>query len=157
MQDGQMDLIITNLNGRTIYIDVTIVSPVLCSPYHLLQAATKPDYAALRAEFGKRQRYPIPNLLPFAIEIGGRPGPTAHKFIRDLFREEGSTRDQRIADVWSSLSTALHSATALQLNKTAQPPAQQQPHQQQAAPSPQPIQQQQLPPTQQDSQSQPPA
>ena len=123
MQEGQMDLIVTNLNGRTVYIDVTIVSPVIVSPFHLAQAANKPGYAALRAEFGKRQRYPIPNLIPFAIEIGGRPGPAARTFIRDLFREDGAARDQSIADAWSTLSTALHSATAHQLNKTAKPPA----------------------------------
>ena len=122
MQDGQMDLIITNLGGCTVYIDVTIVSPVVTPPYHLMQAATKPGYAALRAEYGKRQRYPIPNLIPFAIELGGRPGPTALQFIRRLFREEGATRDRRIADAWSSLSTALHSATANQLNRSPATP-----------------------------------
>ena len=117
-----MDLILTNLGGRTVYIDVTIVSPIVTSPYHLMQAATKPAYAAMRAEYGKRQRYPIPDLIPFALEIGGRPGPAAQQFIRSLFREEGATRDRRIADAWSTLSTALHSATSHQLNRSAVPP-----------------------------------
>ena len=144
-----MDLIASDFAGATVYIDVTIVSPVVVSSYHLMQAAKKPGYAALRAEYGKRQRYAVQNIVPFAIELGGRPGPTALKFIRELFRTDGAVRDQGIADAWSTLSSALHSATATQINKTGQP--HQQHHttsntQQQQPPQPQPQPQPQQPP-----------
>ena len=124
-----MDLIITNVVGAATYVDVCIVSPILANQYHLTQAANKPGYAALRAEYGKRQRYPVPNMIPFALELGGRPGPTAKLFIRQLFSTDGATTDQRIADAWSTISTALHSAVATQINKTGtlQAPPQQQP------------------------------
>ena len=118
LQEGQMDLVVADFGGSTVYIDVTIVSPVLADPHHLAQAAKTPAYAALRAEFGKRKRYPVPNMIPFALELGGRPGPSAQRFIRELFRVEGAGRDQGIADAWSAISSALQGATARQLNKT---------------------------------------
>ena len=119
IQEGQMDIITTDLAGARLYIDVTIVSSVVAHAYHLAQAAIKPSYAAGRAEFGKRQRYPTNNILPFAMEIGGRPGPSALRFIRQLFRTPGADRTIQIADAWSTLSTALHGAVATQLNKAA--------------------------------------
>ena len=128
MQEGQMDLIITNFAGVVTYIDVCIVSPILANQHHLVQAAKKTGYAALRAEYGKRQRYPVNTMIPFALELGGRPGPTAKLFIRELFRTEGATTDQRIADAWCTISTALHSATSKQINKTGTPHPQQQQH-----------------------------
>ena len=77
-----MDLIITNFAGVVTYIDVCIVSPILVNTYHLAQAANRSGYAALRAEYGKRQRYPVNTMIPFALELGGRPGPTAKLFMR---------------------------------------------------------------------------
>ena len=130
-----MDLIVTNFTGSMVYIDVTIVSPIIASPHHLAQAAKKPGYAALRAEFGKRQRYPVDTILPFAMEIGGRAGPSAQKFIKELFKTEGSTRDQNIADVWSTLSSALHTATSRQLNTIIRPVTKPRRQPQQAPPS----------------------
>lgn len=41
MQEGQMDLIITNFAGVVTYIDVCIVSPILANQHHLVQAAKK--------------------------------------------------------------------------------------------------------------------
>ena len=119
LQEGQMDLIVTNHTGKTQYIDVTVVSPVVNNPSHLSNAAKKPGYAALRAEYGKRQRYPVDAIVPFALELGGRPGPTAQTFVRDLFTTEGSTRDISIAGAWSSISSALHDFTSSQIHKAA--------------------------------------
>ena len=113
-----MDLIVADLGGAITYIDVAVVSPVVATAQHLAGAARTPGYAALRAEFGKRQRYPVNNIVPFVMELGGRAGPSAQKLIRDLFKTEGSARDQSISDVWATLSSALHSATAHQINKT---------------------------------------
>ena len=84
-----MDLLVTDFMGARAYIDVTIVSPVVHTAYHLASAAKKPGYAALRAEYGKRQRYPVPNIIPFVLELGGRPGPTVVRFVRDLFKFDG--------------------------------------------------------------------
>ena len=117
-----MDIITTDFAGSRLYIDVTIVSSVIAHPYHLAQAAKKPAYAAVRAEFRKRNRYPTNNIVPFALEIGGRPGPSALRFIRQLFRAPGADRTLRIADAWSTISTALHGAVATQLNKSTTPP-----------------------------------
>lgn len=121
LQEGQMDLLVTDIMGARTYIDVTIVSPIVHTAYHLAAAAKKPGYAALRAEYGKRQRYPIPNLIPFVLELGGRPGPTALRFVRELFKVEGSTRSQTIADVWATISSTLQSSIADQLHAAHQP------------------------------------
>ena len=152
-----MDIIVTDISGRRTYVDITVVSSVVANAYHLACAANKPGYAAMRAEYGKRQRYPTDNIIPFALEIGGRPGPTALRFIRQLFRTDGADRTQSIADAWSTLSTALHGATAQQLNNSTHIP-----HSPTALPQPEPNpaappQLHQPAPTQQDTQSQPSA
>ena len=48
-----MDLVVCNFGGRPVYIDVTVVMPVVNDPGHLLRAAQKPGYAANRAEYAK--------------------------------------------------------------------------------------------------------
>ena len=120
LQEGQMDLLVTDIMGARTYIDVTIVSPIVHTAYHLAAAAKKPGYAALRAEFGKRQRCPVPNIMPFVLEIGGRPGPTALRFIHDLVKTEGASRAHSIADVWATISTTLQSSIADQLHRAHQ-------------------------------------
>ena len=47
MQEGQMDLIVTELNGALTYIDVETVSAVVSDAQHLWRAASERGYAAL--------------------------------------------------------------------------------------------------------------
>ena len=141
-----MDLLVTDFMGARAYIDVAVVSPAVVAAYHLASAAKKPGYAALRAEYGKRQRYPVNNIIPFVLELGGRPGPTAIRFIRDLFKLEGSSREQNIADVWTTISAALQTSIGEQLHKVHISPTA--PHHTAPTPPHQPA------PTQHDTQSQ---
>ena len=69
MQEGQMDLIVVERGSQRTYIDVTIASPAQANAQFLLDASTKPGFAASRAEHLERQRYPNVNILPFALEI----------------------------------------------------------------------------------------
>ena len=85
-QEGQMDIIVMNTDGVVQYIDVAIVSPVIANANHLASAGNKDGYAAKRAEDRKRARYPIRNLVPFVIELGGRPGNLARKFVASKFQ-----------------------------------------------------------------------
>ena len=116
-----MDILVTDSMGARAYIDVAIVSPIVHTAYHLAAAAKKPGYAALRAEYGKRQRYPVPNIIPFVLELGGRPGPTALRFVRDMFKLDGASRAHTIADVWATISSTLQSSIADQIHKTHTP------------------------------------
>ena len=104
-----------NVDGSVRYIDVAIVSPVVANAAHLAGASTRDGYAAKRAEAYKRNRYPIDNLVPVVIELGGRPGPTARKFVAQLFPEDEPERAKAIAQVWSTLSNVVQSAITGQL------------------------------------------
>ena len=110
-----MDIIVMNLDGSIQYIDVALVSPVVANAAHLTGASMKNGYAARRAEAYKRTRYPIGNMIPFVIELGGRPGQAARRFIANLYAEEDVDRSKLIAQAWSTLSSVLQSAIAGQL------------------------------------------
>ena len=60
-------------------------------------------------------RYTSSGVVPFAIEIGGRPGVRAAQFIRSLFHEEGIDTDIKITDVWATLGSCLQTGLALQV------------------------------------------
>ena len=111
-QEGQMDIIVMNLDGTVHYIDVAIVSPVIANANHLAAASLRDGYAAKRMEAHKYNRYPVRNLVPFVLELGGRPGPAARKFVSSLFAESDTTKARGIAQVWATLSSVLQSAVA---------------------------------------------
>ena len=110
-----MDIVVVEYGRTTHYIDVTVVSPVTQDPHFILESANKPGHAASKAEAGKRYRYPHRNLTPFAMEIGGRFGPSAITYLQSLFREPGASTDYTMSDALCPLSTALHAHTAQQI------------------------------------------
>ena len=114
-QQGQMDIVVVDYGTRKTFLDVTVISPVQANPQFLAEAATKPGYAAACAERKKRLRYPHKDLIPFAIELGGRPGPAATKYIRSLFTGPSTPNDFTPADAWTCISTALQMAAAEQV------------------------------------------
>ena len=114
-QQGQMDIVVVDYGAKKTYIDVTVVSPVQANEQFMAEAANKPGHAAIRAERAKRQRYPHRDLIPFAIELGGRPGPSATRYIRSLFTNHAEHRDHTAADAWTCISTALQTAVAMQV------------------------------------------
>ena len=113
-----MDIVVVQSGTTTRYIDVTVVSPVIKDPHFLLESANKPGHAASKAEGLKRSRYPHQHLTPFAIEVGGRLGPSAISYLQSLFREPEISPDFTMSDALTTLSTALHSHTAQQIRTT---------------------------------------
>lgn len=92
----------------------------------MAEAANKPGHAASRAEHQTRVRYPHRDLIPFAVELGGRPGPSATKYIKSLFTTTTTAhRDFTAADAWTCISTALQAAVAEQVlaAHSKQPPS----------------------------------
>ena len=116
-QEGQMDIIVMTLDGSVQYIDVAIVSPVIANQTHIANAAVRDGYAARRAENYKKSRYPVAGLVPFVIELGGRPGNIARKFVSALFDEDDPSKPTGVARVWSTISSVLNSAIAAQMGK----------------------------------------
>ena len=116
VQEGQMDIIVMNLDGCVQYIDVAIVSPVIANANLLANAGRRDGYAARRAENKKKQRYQVRNLVPFVIELGGRPGNLARKFVSSLFDDEDPGKAIGISRVWSTLSCVMNSAISEQLS-----------------------------------------
>ena len=110
-----MDIVVIDYGARKTYVDVTVVSPVQANAHFMMEAVTKPSHAASRAEYLKRQRYPHRDLVPFAIELGGRAGPSATKFISSLFKTHSPPTDYTPSDAWTTISTALHTAAASQV------------------------------------------
>ena len=83
--------------------------------HFVLEAASKPGHAAAKAEGLKRSIYPHKGLMSFALEIGGRPGPSAVTYMQSLFREEGTSDDYSISDAWTTISVALQTFAAPQI------------------------------------------
>ena len=110
-----MDIITTDLHGRSVFIDVALVSPIVQDPGRITSAAARNGFAARRMEAIKRTRYPVPNLVPFVVELGGRPGPCAKKFISDLFTQEVQDRESSIAQIWTTLSCVMNNSIARQI------------------------------------------
>ena len=125
LQEGQMDLIATTLNGQPTYIDVAIVSPVVADPHHIARAAKKPGYAAMRAEYGKRQRYPNTQHRTFCLGAGraARPKcPTIHTgALPARGRHKGAVDRRRLVD--HLLHATLIHLTPTQQNHTTTPTA----------------------------------
>ena len=113
-----MDIVVVQYGTTTHYIDVTVVSPVTEDPHFILESANKPGHAASKAEGIKRTRYPHRALTPFAVEMGGRLGPSAITYLQSLFREPGASTDYTMTDALTTISTALHTHTAQQLYNT---------------------------------------
>ena len=116
VQQGQMDIIVVQYGSTTRYIDVTVVSPVTADHHFVIESANKPGHAASRAESFKRTRYPHAALVPFAMEIGGRLGPSAQSYLQSLFREPGASTEYTMSDAFTTLSTALHTHTSQQIH-----------------------------------------
>ena len=71
--------------------------------------------AVEKAEDGKRLRYPGPNLVPFVVEVLGRPGQDAILLFR-LFAPMGSEeRSKVLGAAWQTLSVIVQTAHAEQL------------------------------------------
>ena len=113
-----MDIVVVQYGNTTRYIDVTVVSPVTADTHFVIESANKPGHAASKAEKLKKTRYPHNSLAPFAIETGGRLGPSAMNYLQSLFREPGASTDYTMSDALTTLSTALHTHTAQQIYTT---------------------------------------
>ena len=83
-------------------------------------ASRKPGEVSRRAERTKHERYPGPELVPFAVEVGGRLGTEARAFLLNetrLLPRDMQTRELQRA--YRVVSCALQVEVARQLRKAA--------------------------------------
>ena len=72
----RMDLVVHDGAARLL-IDVTVVSPLAGDAGHIDACARREGHACRRAAAFKRGKYPHKELVPFAVETGGRLGTDA--------------------------------------------------------------------------------
>ena len=78
---ARLDLIVT-LHGEEYLVDVTFTDVRTVDAEQLAARLRWDGVAARRAEDGKRHKYPAPNLVPLAIETGGRIGAAGLDWLR---------------------------------------------------------------------------
>ena len=108
-----MDVIVHDGIVRSL-VDATIVSPLAGGDSFRNACARRDGHAARRAECIKRARYPAPDLVPFALETGGRLGTAARSF---LMRMAGAAADPAAERVfmYRAVSSTLQDGVARQL------------------------------------------
>jgi len=110
---ARMDVIVHDGIVRSL-VDATIVSPLAGGDSFRNACARRDGHAARRAECIKRARYPAPDLVPFALETGGRLGTAARSF---LMRMAGAAADPAAERVfmYRAVSSTLQDGVARQL------------------------------------------
>ena len=109
---ARMDIVFMR-EGFPCYVDVVIVSPVSSDHGLMNGSANKEGYMLKRAERAKHARYDTDRLVPFAMEVTGRPGPAARKFINELVKDSDD-KGLVTSQIWSCLSSVLQSAVSMQ-------------------------------------------
>ena len=80
VEQARLDVVVQDGTERLL-VDVVVVS-VLAGDASFRRACARRDgHAVRRAEISKRSRYPTAELVPFAIETGGRLGADARAFL----------------------------------------------------------------------------
>ena len=98
-------------------MDVVVVSAYAGDSGFRRACARRDGHASRRAEIAKRRRYPTDDLVPFALETGGRLGSEARAFLlRCASRSDNPTTE--IQYLYRAISSVLQDGVARQL----QPP-----------------------------------
>ena len=110
---GRMDVVIHNGITRHL-VDVVVVSPMAAGPHHTAACARRDGLASRRAAAAKRAKYESPDLIPFAVETGGRLGTDARLLLRAL-AEATPDPDRELQFAYRAISAVLQDGVARQL------------------------------------------
>ena len=108
---GRMDLVVQDGTQRLL-IDVT-VSPYAGDASFRAACARRDGHAARRAEIAKRSKYAAEDLVPFALETGGRLGADARALVKRLAESADDASESLYA--YKALSVTLQDGIARQL------------------------------------------
>ena len=78
---ARLDVILHNGAARLL-VDVTVVSPLAGSDSFISACSRRDGHAARRAAIAKRLKYDSTDLVPFAVETGGRLGSDARALLQ---------------------------------------------------------------------------
>ena len=80
VEHARLDLVLHDGASRLL-VDVVVVSPLAGNESFRRACARRDGHACRRAEINKRNRYTSSDLIPFALETGGRLGTEARAFL----------------------------------------------------------------------------
>ena len=95
-------------------IDVVVSSPYAGGPEFRAACARRDGHACRRAAIAKRQRYPTEDLVPFAVETGGRLGADARALLARM-AQAAEEPDREIQYLQRAVSSILQDGVARQL------------------------------------------
>lgn len=114
-QIGQARLdVIAHDGANRLLIDVVVSSPYAGGPEFRAACARRDGHACRRAAIAKRQRYPTEDLVPFAVETGGRLGTDARALLARM-AQAAEEPDREIQYLQRAVSSILQDGVARQL------------------------------------------
>ena len=114
-QVGQARLDVIVHDGlERLLIDVVIVSAYAGGASFRASCARRDGFASRRAAVAKRARYPSPELVPFAVETGGRLGNDARAFLIRM-ADAAEDRNAELKYLQRAISSVIQDGVARQL------------------------------------------
>ena len=113
IEQARLDVVVHD-GAQRMLVDVVVVSPLASSDAFRHACARRDGHAARKAEMSKRSRYSSDDLVPFALETGGRLGTQARAFLLKCasFADEPTKELQYL---YRAISTILQDGVARQL------------------------------------------
>ena len=118
MGQARLDVIVHDGIARSL-LDVVVVSPYASNQAFTAACARRDGHASRRAAIAKRTRYPTPDLVPFALETGGRLGVDARAFLVRM-SEAAEEPWRELQYLYRAVSSVLQDGVARQLERIAQ-------------------------------------
>ena len=97
-------------------MDVVVVSPYSTNAAFMGACARRDGHASRRAAIAKRTRYLSPDLVPFALETGGRIGTDARALLVRM-SEAAEEPAKELQYLYRAISSVLQDGVARQLEK----------------------------------------
>ena len=111
--EARLDVVVHDGAARSL-LDVVIVSPYAGDASFRAACARRDGHASRRAAVSKRARYPHSDLVPFALETGGRMGNDARAFIARL-ADAADDRHSELQYLHRAISSMLQNGVAMML------------------------------------------
>ena len=110
---ARLDVIIHDGIARSL-VDVVVVSAYAGDPHFRAACARRDGHAARRASIAKHARYPSADLVPFALETGGRLGTEARSLLIKM-ADAADNPALEIQYLYRAVSSVLQDGVARQL------------------------------------------
>ena len=105
--------IVTTINDRQYLIDISVTDAVSDCPTRTTSRSRSDATAAKERETQKRTRYHNDGrLIPFVLETGGRWGPTAEKWIKNIAPTDLHERSITLSQLRYTIATSLQRSNA---------------------------------------------